>query len=354
MNQAVIVAAKRTAFGKYGGTLKHLEPEQLLKPLFQHFKEKYPEVISKIDDVVLGNVVGNGGNIARKALLEAGLKDSIPGVTIDRQCGSGLESVQYACRMIQAGAGKVYIAGGVESTSRAPWKIKRPHSVYETALPEFYERASFAPEMSDPSMIQGAENVAKMYDVSRELQDEFAYRSHQLTAENVKNGNISQEILPITVKGEIFNTDESLKSHIPKDNFGRFKPVIKGGTVTAANSCMKNDGAVLLLIMEKDMAYELGFEHGLLFKDGVTVGVDSNFPGIGPVPAISNLLKRNQLTIENIEVIEINEAFSAQVVACQQALNISNTQLNMGWCISIRSSIRCKRCPISDSIILYV
>ncbi|EUG23807.1 hypothetical protein O518_02276 [Staphylococcus aureus M0428] len=175
MNQAVIVAAKRTAFGKYGGTLKHLEPEQLLKPLFQHFKEKYPEVISKIDDVVLGNVVGNGGNIARKALLEAGLKDSIPGVTIDRQCGSGLESVQYACRMIQAGAGKVYIAGGVESTSRAPWKIKRPHSVYETALPEFYERASFAPEMSDPSMIQGAENVAKMYDVSRELQDEFAY-----------------------------------------------------------------------------------------------------------------------------------------------------------------------------------
>ncbi|MDI1795452.1 acetyl-CoA C-acyltransferase, partial [Staphylococcus aureus] len=118
---------------------------------------------------------------------------------------------------------------------------------------------------------------------------------------------------PITVKGEIFNTDESLKSHIPKDNFGRFKPVIKGGTVTAANSCMKNDGAVLLLIMEKDMAYELGFEHGLLFKDGVTVGVDSNFPGIGPVPAISNLLKRNQLTIENIEVIEINEAFSAQV-----------------------------------------
>lgn len=106
MNQAVIVATKRTAFGKYGGTLKHLEPEQLLKPLFQHFKEKYPEVISKIDDVVLGNVVGNGGNIARKSLLEAGLKDSIPGVTIDRQCGSGLESVQYACRMIQARAGR--------------------------------------------------------------------------------------------------------------------------------------------------------------------------------------------------------------------------------------------------------
>ncbi|MGT2652770.1 thiolase family protein [Staphylococcus aureus] len=153
-------------------------------------------------------------------MLEAGLKDSIPGITINRQCGYWFESVQYACRMIQAGAGKVYIAGGVESTSRAPWKIKRPHSVYEKQhYLSFMSVHHLHLKMSDPSMIQGAENVAKMYDVSRELQDEFAYRSHQLTAENVKNGNISQEILPITVKGEIFNTDESLKSHIPKDNF---------------------------------------------------------------------------------------------------------------------------------------
>ncbi|MGT2333747.1 hypothetical protein ACVPOY_05770 [Staphylococcus aureus] len=117
---------------------------------------------------------------------------------------------------------------------------------------------------------------------------------------------------------------------------------------------MKNDGAVLLLIMEKDMAYELGFEHGLLFKDGVTVGVDSNFPGIGPVPAISNLLKRNQLTIENIEVIEMNEAFSAQVVAKTSFKYFKYAIKYMGWCISIRSSIRCKRCPISDAIILML
>ncbi|MBE5674005.1 thiolase family protein [Staphylococcus sp. SS35] len=329
MRQAVIVAAKRTAFGKYGGTLKHLEPEQLLKPLFQYYKKQYPEVITKIDDVILGNVVGNGGNIARKALLEAGLQESIPGVTIDRQCGSGLESIQYACRMIQAGAGKIYIAGGVESTSRAPWKIKRPQSVYETSLPEFYERASFAPELSDPSMIEGAENVAKAYGVTRELQDDFAFRSHQLTEENVQNKNISQEILPLTVKGKIVDTDESIKSHILRENYHRFKPIIKDGTVTAANSCMKNDGAVLLLIMEKDIANALGFKHGLLFKDSVTIGVDSTLPGIGPVPAISQLLKRNQLNIEDIDAIEINEAFSAQVVACQQALNIKNSQLNI-------------------------
>lgn len=128
MTEVVIVAAKRTAFGKYGGSLKHLEPEALLKPLFRHLTETYSEAMAHIDDVILGNVVGNGGNIARKALLEAGLSEHIPGLTIDRQCGSGLEAVIHACRMIQAGAGHIYIAGGVESTSRAPWKIKRPQS----------------------------------------------------------------------------------------------------------------------------------------------------------------------------------------------------------------------------------
>ena len=123
-------------------------------PLFEEMNSTFPKIIPDIDDVVIGNIVGNGGNIARKALLEAGLAESIPGVTMDRQCGSGLESIIYACRMVQAGAGHIYIAGGVESTSRAPWKIKRPQSVYDTQLPEFYERASFAPKGQDPSMIE--------------------------------------------------------------------------------------------------------------------------------------------------------------------------------------------------------
>lgn len=179
MNEAVIIAAKRTAFGKYGGKLRHLEPELLLQPLFNYLKNNFPAIVNNIDDVILGNVIGNGGNIARKALLEAGLNQQVPGVTVDRQCGSGLEAVNQACRMIQAGAGSIYIAGGVESTSRAPWKIKRPQSVYDTHLPEFYERASFAPQGQDPSMIQAAENVAERYGISRFEQDEFAWHSHQ-------------------------------------------------------------------------------------------------------------------------------------------------------------------------------
>ena len=143
MKQPVIVAAKRTAFGKYGGKLKHLEPEELLKSLFNYYQDNYSEVIANLDEVILGNTVGNGGNIARKSLLEAGIDDAIPGLTIDRQCGSGLESIIYACRMIQSEAGKIYLAGGVESTSRAPWKILRPQSVYEQHFPQFM-KTSFA------------------------------------------------------------------------------------------------------------------------------------------------------------------------------------------------------------------
>ncbi|MGI2315278.1 beta-ketoacyl synthase N-terminal-like domain-containing protein, partial [Staphylococcus cohnii] len=214
MNEAVIVAAKRTAFGKYGGKLRHLEPELLLQPLFNYFKHNYAAIVSNIDDVILGNVVGNGGNIARKALLEAGFNQQVPGVTIDRQCGSGLEAVNQACRMIQAGAGSIYIAGGVESTSRAPWKIKRPQSVYDTHLPEFYERASFAPNDQDPSMIQAAENVAERYGISRFDQDEFAWHSHQKTLDAYQHHNITQEITPLTIKGEIFEQDESIKTKL--------------------------------------------------------------------------------------------------------------------------------------------
>ncbi|MGI2314851.1 beta-ketoacyl synthase N-terminal-like domain-containing protein, partial [Staphylococcus cohnii] len=214
MNEAVIVAAKRTAFGKYGGKLRHLEPELLLQPLFNYFKHNYATIVSNLDDVILGNVVGNGGNIARKALLEAGLNQQVPGVTIDRQCGSGLEAVNQACRMIQAGAGLIYIAGGVESTSRAPWKIKRPQSVYDTHLPEFYERASFAPKDQDPSMIQAAENVAERYGISRFEQDEFAWHSHQKTLDAYQHHHITQEITPLTIKGEIFEQDESIKTKL--------------------------------------------------------------------------------------------------------------------------------------------
>ncbi|BGE83330.1 thiolase family protein [Staphylococcus petrasii] len=328
MKEAVIVWAKRTPFGKYGGALRHLEPEQLLLPLFQKIKNEFPEVMEQIEDVILGNVVGNGGNIARKALLEAGLSNEVPGLTVDRQCGSGLESIIYACRMVQCGAGRVYVAGGVESTSRAPWKIKRPQSVYETQLPQFYERASFAPEGQDPSMIEAAENVAKHYRVSREDQDAFAIRSHQLAAKHFDDGNIQREIVPLKVKGQYFERDESIKSTLTEARLNRLRPLLAGGTVTAGNSCMKNDGAGLVLVMEKDLAIEHGFTQGLTFRDAVTTGVDPMLLGIGPVPAVKRLLERQALQIEDIDAVELNEAFSSQVLASINELHLNIARVN--------------------------
>ncbi|NWK83566.1 thiolase family protein [Staphylococcus sp. GSSP0090] len=328
MTEVVIVAAKRTAFGKYGGSLKHLEPEDLLKPLFHHFIETYPDAMSHIDDVILGNVVGNGGNIARKSLLEAGLSEHIPGLTIDRQCGSGLEAVVQACRMIQAGAGHIYFAGGVESTSRAPWKIKRPQSVYDTHLPEFFERASFAPEGQDPSMIEAAENVAKVYGITRGAQDQYALNSHKKTLEAYENHIIQQEMINLSVKGNIFNRDDSIKERLNERTLSRLKPLLQGGTVTAGNCCMKNDGAVLLMIMDKKTALAHGFKDGLVFKDSVTLGVEPTLLGMGPVPAVSKLLRKNKMTIEDINAIELNEAFASQVVASQRCLEIPAYKLN--------------------------
>jgi acetyl-CoA C-acetyltransferase len=328
MKQPIIVAAKRTAFGKYGGTLKHLEPEQLLLPLFEHFKAQYPDIMTKIDDVILGNIVGNGGNIARKSLLEAGLDNRIPGVTIDRQCGSGLEAVIQACRMIQAEAGQVFIAGGVESASRAPWKIKRPQSVYDNELPMFYERASFAPENQDPSMIEAAENVAQQFNITKEEQDKFAYESHQKTIKSYDNQQITQEILPITVKGDAFTIDESVKPRLSYERISRFKPLLANGSVSAANCCMKNDGAVLLLVMEAELAQTLGFEEGLEFIDSAIKGVDPKLLGIGPVPTVTQLLHKHQMTMQDIDAVELNEAFASQVLACKQQLDITAQQLN--------------------------
>ena len=329
MKEAVIVAAKRTAFGKYGGMVKHLEPEQLLKPLFNHFKDVHPQVMLAIDDVILGNVTGNGGNITRKSLLEAGLNQQIPGVTIDRQCGSGLDAVIHACRMIQAGAGTIFIAGGVESISRAPWKIKRPQSIYETYLPEFYERASFAPEGQDPSMIEAAEKVAHVYQVPREAQDDYAWKSHRKAIEAYENQTISREILPFNVNGKVFNKDESIKPKLTQRTLSRLKPMLPNGTITVGNCCMKNDGAVLLMVMEKETAHDYGFKSGLDFIDSSTVGVDPTLLGIGPVPAVSKLLKRQNYAIEDIDAFELNEAFASQVIASQHALNIPEMKLNI-------------------------
>lgn len=310
MNRAVVVKAKRTVIGKKGGILKDYRPEQLAAFVIEELSKELPE---GPDEVLLGNAVGPGGNLGRLSALESNLPVSVPGITVDRQCGSGLEAIRLACYLIQGGAGKIYIAGGVESSSLSP----------------FDQRARFSPErMGDPDMGVAAENVAEKFGISRCMQDEYALLSYQRAVESVRKGYFSEEIVPIQ---NLPLDDEGINL---KTNYERLlrrlSPCFKkNGTVTPGNSCGINDGAAAVLVMSEDKAKELGYKPILRFVDSIVTGVDPNYPGMGPIPAVSKLLSRNSLSISDIDLIELNEAFASKVVACARELSIPYEKLNV-------------------------
>ncbi|MGE6589832.1 acetyl-CoA C-acyltransferase [Bacillus mycoides] len=308
MNRAVIVEAKRTPIGKKNGMLKDYEVQQLVTPLLTFLSKG---IEREIDDVILGNIVGPGGNVARLSALAAGLGYHIPGVTIDRQCGAGLEAIRTACHFIQGGAGNCYIAGGVESTSTSP----------------FQNRARFSPEtIGDPNMGVAAEYVAERYNITREMQDEYACLSYKRTLQAVENGYLQDEIL--SFNGSF---DEAIKREMNYERMiKRTKPAfLQNGTVTAGNSCGVNDGACAVLVMEEGQARKLGYKPVLRFVHSAVVGVDPNLPGTGPMFAVQKLLREMNLVIEHIDCIEMNEAFAAKVVACAQTLQIPYEKLNV-------------------------
>ncbi len=326
MKEAVIVTAKRTAVGKVGGMFKDLPPEQLVAPLIQHIIKELDLDKASIDEVILGNAVGPGGNIARLSSLTAGLPVTVPGVTVDRQCGSGLEAINLAARLVQAGAGDIYFAGGVESTSLAPWKIAKPSSLYHPKGPELFTRARFSPdEVGDPDMGLAAENVAEAHHISRQMQDEYAYNSHRKAVQATESGLFREEIVPING----MTADECPRKTTTLEKLSTLPPVFKeNGTVTAGNACPINDGAAVVLIMSHDKCRELGLQPTLRFIDAVSAGVDPNYLGIGPVPAVTKLLQRQQLAVQDIDIVEFNEAFASQVLASLRALEIPLEKVN--------------------------
>ncbi len=328
MRDAVIVMAKRTPIGKLGGQLATLEPEHLVAPLIKEIIKETALPSDCIDDVILGNAVGPGGNLARLAALEADLPFSIPGVTIDRQCGSGLEAINMAARFVQSGAGEVYLAGGVESTSRAPWKMKKPNTLM--AMPQFYSRAPFTPQRyGDPDMGIAAENVAKKYSISRQAQDHYAYKSHQKAIQAMKSNRFADEIVPLQVKEEWITLDECPRENTSLEKLQSLSPVfLENGTVTAGNACPLNDGAALVLVMSLEKCLEFQLQPILRFVDSQAAGVDPNYLGIVPIPAVQNILKRQQLNVQDIDIVEFNEAFASQVLASIQALQIPEDKVN--------------------------
>jgi acetyl-CoA C-acetyltransferase len=328
MRQPVLVTAKRTAIGKVGGMFKDVPPEVLAGEVIRQIVLEYDLNVFEIDEVILGNAVGPGGNLARLSALTAGLPVDVPAFTVDRQCGSGLEAINLAFRLVQAGAGDIYLAGGVESSSLAPWKIEKPVSLYAPHGPRIFTRARFSPDfIGDPDMGVAAENVAEAFGITREEQDQYALKSHQKAVNSQETGRFLEEIVPVNGMAK----DECPRPDTTFEKLQRLKPVFKeNGTVTAGNACPINDGAAVALIMSDKKCLELGLKPQARFVDCASAGVDPNILGIGPVPAVRKLLSRTNKTIDDIDIVEFNEAFASQVLASIRQLGIPEEKVNVG------------------------
>jgi 3-oxoadipyl-CoA thiolase len=347
--EVYIADALRTPIGKYGGSLKDLRPDDMAALVIREIVRRNfenrnisPEII---EDVVLGcaNQAGEDNrNVARMALLLAGLPVACGGVTVNRLCGSGMQAVIDAARAIANGEGDVMIAGGVESMTRAPFVMpkaseafSRVNAVYDTTIGWRFTNPKLAEMYYPYSMGETAENVAKKYNISREAQDEFAYNSQMKAKDAIVSGRFKDEILPVEIQSkketQIFAADEFPRFDTTPEKLSKLKPafVKDGGTVTAGNSSGINDGACALLLVSSSKADELGLAKRARIVASAVAGVDPAYMGIGPVPASQKALKRAGLTINDIDLIELNEAFAAQTLACINELGIDINRLNV-------------------------
>ena len=339
MNNVYICDGIRTAIGRYGGGLSSVRADDLAAIPITSLMERNLNVNwSNVDDVILGCANQSGEdnrNIARMAGLLAGLPINVPGSTINRLCGSGINSIGSGAHMIKAGEADLIIAGGIESMSRAPFVIGKSKSpfdrspqMFDTTMGWRFINKKFDALYGTEVMPQTAENLAEKYSISREDQDSFACWSQNKAATAQQNGRLAEEICPVVIsqrKGEslIIDQDEHLRA-VSLEKLSTLKPLFSEGTVTAGNASGINDGAAAILL-----ASENGMKiHGLTPKARIlgmaVAGVEPTTMGFGPVPATDKLLKRLRLTLENFDLIEINEAFSAQVLACTRALGLDD------------------------------
>ncbi|MFC7321736.1 thiolase family protein [Halobacillus campisalis] len=333
--EAVIVSAVRTAIGKQGGTLAsipaHIIGAEVIKESIRRAQVD-PELI---EDVIFGNVLSGGGNIARLSALQTGLSINLPGLTIDRQCGSGLNAVNLAAQAIRSGEGDIYVAGGTESMSQAPYLMERPEKAYSPAPPKFRKSQLAPKEIGDPPMGITAENLVEEYQISREEQDQFAYQSQRRMASAMEEGRFDEQIIPIKVpvrKSDPiqFQIDEHPRPRTNIEGLSKLKAAfVEGGSVTAGNSSGLNDAASALVMMSREKAEESGVKPLAIVRESAVAGVDPNIMGIGPVPATKKVLQKSGLSLHDMDVIEINEAFAGQVLACNRELEMDLDKVNI-------------------------
>ncbi|MFZ5827787.1 MAG: thiolase family protein [Bacillota bacterium] len=334
MREVAIVAAVRTAVARENGALRDLPPHRYGAGVIKAAVERARCDPNEIEDVIFGNVQSRGGNIARLCALEAGLPVDVPGLTVDRQCGSALEAINTAASRIMAGAGEVFVAGGVESMTRAPYILERPASAYSRVPPKFL-RPQLSPEqIGNPEMGITAENVAERFSISREEQDAFAFRSQQLAAAALAEGRFREQIVPVQVpsgkESVTFAVDEHPRLDTTLERLAKLPPAFKpGGTVTAGSSSGINDGASAAVLMEAGLARARGLEILGFVRAWAVAGVDPNVMGIGPVPAVRKLLQRTGMSLDQIGLVELNEAFAAQALACIRELGLEMARVNV-------------------------
>jgi 3-oxoadipyl-CoA thiolase len=344
MTRAVILSAVRTPVGRYGGGLAGTRPDDLAALAVRAAVDRAGVPAEEIEDVWLGcaNQAGEDNrNVARMAVLLAGLPETVAGVTVNRLCASGLAAIVGACHAVIAGDGDLFVAGGVESMSRAPLVTAKPdaafprgdRTLYDTTLGWRFPNARLQELFPLESMGETGENVAERFAVSREEQDAFALRSQERWAAAADAGRFDDELVPV---GDVMR-DEHPRRDTSAAKLASLKPAFRaGGSVTAGNSSGLNDGAAAVVIASEEKARELGLEPLGAFAGSAVAGVDPRVMGIGPVPAVRRLLERTGVSVDELDLLELNEAFASQSVAVVRELGIDEEKVNVnGGAIAI-------------------
>lgn len=346
MKEVVIVDAIRTPVGRYKGALKHVRPDDLAATLIRALLERHPDLPpEEIEDVVLGNANQAGEdnrNVARMAGLLAGLPVEVGGTTINRLCGSSLDAFMYASRAIMADEGDIFIVGGTESMTRAPFVMGKPEkdfprqnmALIDTTIGWRFTNPQLEKRYGADSMPETAENVARQYGISRQEQDAFALESQMRAKEAMSSGCISEEIIPVIYTDKKKQTvsvtaDEHPRPQTDAAKLASLRPLFPDGTVTAGNASGINDGAAALIVMSREKADQLGIKPLAKYVGGATAGVKPDIMGIGPIDATKKLLKRTDVNIDSIGLIELNEAFASQSIACIRELGLDHGKVNV-------------------------
>ncbi|WP_226642390.1 acetyl-CoA C-acetyltransferase [Mesobacillus subterraneus] len=338
--EAVIVAAVRTAIGSFNGSLKNISAPDLGAAVIKDALKQAGVQPDQVDEIIMGNVLqaGLGQNPARQAAIKAGIPESASSMTINKVCGSGLKAVHLAAQAIIAGDAEVVVAGGMENMSQAPYLLKNARDGFKMGDQKLVDSMisdGLWCAFNDYHMGVTAENLCSRYDIGRGEQDEFAASSQEKAAKAIEEGKFKDEIVPIEIpqrKGDpvVFDTDEYPKKGTSAEKLGGLRPAFKkDGSVTAGNASGINDGAAALVVMSKAKAEELGLKPLVVIRANASAGVDPSVMGIGPVDAVKKALNKAGMTMEDMELIEANEAFAAQSLAVDRELNFNKEILNV-------------------------